>query len=609
MFVDKFPVTVRPRHNADLDCLDLTALIRQEPLGLETMTGAHPGTQPVLRLYLAGPMRVTDGQGKKLVIRGRKAQAILALTALAPQMQRSRVWLRDKLWSQSDESRSSTSLRQSLFELRRDLGPRAQDALDIDTDRVGLSAEHVWVDVTEMQRDAALFARMGLSEETELLEGFDISDPEFEEWLQTARFDWADMAGSLAAMRPARLLMHGTGQGLSAAQLRLALMRGVVQGGDELTHHLSDFLTERIIDNIRELMPLQVIDLRSRTAPIEDLAESAEAELFCRMRVLTVGRNVTLTFFVYRSSRLAIEWSQSIQCTLDDLHQAESLLLMGFIAQNTDRLARTLLSHIPEEQEDTMPLRAGYAAMNLLFRLEDTALDKAMALIEKTEDAGAKTGATHSLTAGLRAYAASFAVGENLGTLNAEDSQRLHQLISAKLDDNPFNAITLSCLGHVIGYVFQEHDLAGKVLQRAVALNPSQAFAWDHLALHKLYTGDYDTALRHARRATQLGAFSPISYSYDTTLAMAASLAGDYSRAIIAGRRALQKQPRYKAALRYLMVAHSAAGQRAAAEDTRDRLLRLDPDFIDPQVQQRRFGLRETAETHALLRNLRNLME
>ena len=609
MFVDKFPVTVRPRHNADLDCLDLTALIRQEPLGLETMTGAHPGTQPVLRLYLAGPMRVTDGQGKKLVIRGRKAQAILALTALAPQMQRSRVWLRDKLWSQSDESRSSTSLRQSLFELRRDLGPRAQDALDIDTDRIGLSAEHVWVDVTEMQRDAALFARMGLSEETELLEGFDISDPEFEEWLQTARFDWADMAGSLAAMRPARLLMHGTGQGLSAAQLRLALMRGVVQGGDELTHHLSDFLTERIIDNIRELMPLQVIDLRSRTAPIEDLAESAEAELFCRMRVLTVGRNVTLTFFVYRSSRLAIEWSQSIQCTLDDLHQAESLLLMGFIAQNTDRLARTLLSHIPEEQEDTMPLRAGYAAMNLLFRLEDTALDKAMALIEKTEDAGAKTGATHSLTAGLRAYAASFAVGENLGTLNAEDSQRLHQLISAKLDDNPFNAITLSCLGHVIGYVFQEHDLAGKVLQRAVALNPSQAFAWDHLALHKLYTGDYDTALRHARRATQLGAFSPISYSYDTTLAMAASLAGDYSRAIIAGRRALQKQPRYKAALRYLMVAHSAAGQRAAAEDTRDRLLRLDPDFIDPQVQQRRFGLRETAETHALLRNLRNLME
>ncbi len=609
MFVDKFPVTVRPRHNADLDCLDLTALIRQEPLGLETMTGAHPGTQPVLRLYLAGPMRVTDGQGKKLVIRGRKAQAILALTALAPQMQRSRVWLRDKLWSQSDESRSSTSLRQSLFELRRDLGPRAQDALDIDTDRVGLSAEHVWVDVTEMQRDAALFARMGLSEETELLEGFDISDPEFEEWLQTARFDWADMAGSLAAMRPARLLMHGTGQGLSAAQLRLALMRGVVQGGDELTQHLSDFLTERIIDNIRELMPLQVIDLRSRTAPIEDLAESAEAELFCRMRVLTVGRNVTLTFFVYRSSRLAIEWSQSIQCTLDDLHQAESLLLMGFIAQNTDRLARTLLSHIPEEQEDTMPLRAGYAAMNLLFRLEDTALDKAMALIEKTEDAGAKTGATHSLTAGLRAYAASFAVGENLGTLNAEDSQRLHQLISAKLDDNPFNAITLSCLGHVIGYVFQEHDLAGKVLQRAVALNPSQAFAWDHLALHKLYTGDYDTALRHARRATQLGAFSPISYSYDTTLAMAASLAGDYSRAIIAGRRALQKQPRYKAALRYLMVAHSAAGQRAAAEDTRDRLLRLDPDFIDPQVQQRRFGLRETAETHALLRNLRNLME
>ena len=584
-------------------------MIRKDPLGQEKMTGARPGSEHLLQLHLAGPMRVTDGQGKKLVIRGRKAQAILALTALAPQMQRSRVWLRDKLWSQSDESRSSTSLRQSLFELRRDLGPNAQNALDIDADRVGLKPEHVWVDMTEVQRDPALFARMGLSEETELLEGFDIGDPEFEEWLQTARFEWADMAGSLAAMRPARLVLHGTGQTLPAAPLRLALMRGVVQGGGDLIHHLSDFLTERIIDNIRELMPLQVIDLRSRTAPIEDLAESAEAELFCRMRVLSVGRNVTLTFFVYRSSRLAIEWSQSIQCTLEELHQAESLLMMGFIAQNTDRLARTLLSHVPEQQDENAPLRAGYTAMNLLFRLEDDALGHAMALIEKAENAAPATGAAHSLTAGLRAYAASFAVGENLGTLSADDSQRLHQLINEKLDDNPFNAITLSCLGHVIGYVFQEHDLAGKVLERAVALNPSQAFAWDHLALHKLYTGDYATALRHASRATQLGGFSPISYSYDTTLAMAATMAGDYSRAVIAGRSALQKQPRYKAALRYLMVAHSAIGQRKAAEDTRDRLLQLDPEFSDPQVQLRRFGWRDAEETHPLLRNLRNLME
>lgn len=608
MYVEKFPVpkwlgaATQYHFDDHPDCLQI------DPLETPTMTGARSETSKILNLYLAGPMRVTDGQGQKLVIRGRKAQALLALTALAPQMHRTRVWLRDKLWSQSDETRSSTSLRQSLFELRRDLGPQAEEALDITTDTVGLNPARVWVDVTEVQRDAALFSRLGLSEETELLEGFDIGDPEFEDWLQAARFDWADTAEALAAVRPARLILSETGQ-KSSARLCLALMRGVVQGGDEMTHHLSDFLTERIVDNIRELMPVHVIDLRSRTAAIEDLAESAEAEFFCRMRVLSIRQNVTLTFFVYRSSQLAIEWSQSIQCSLEELQQADSMLMQGFVAQNTDRLAKTLLSHIPASSDETVALRAGHTAMNLLFRLDDDALGQAMALLDKAEAANLTNGVAHSLTAGLRAYAASFAVGENLGSLGLDERQRLHQLINTQLDNNPFNAITLACLGHVIGYVFQEHDLAGKVLERAVALNPSQAFAWDHLALHKLYTGDYDAALRHAQRATQLGAFSPISYSYDTTLAMAATLSGDFARATIAGRSALQKQPRYKAALRYLMVAQSATGQRAAAEETRTRLLQLDPDFADPQVQLIRFGLRDTPESHPLLRNLKPLME
>lgn len=608
MFVEKFPVPKSLGTSAQYNFDDLSDCLHIDPLEANAMTGARPETSHILHLYLAGPMRVTDGQGQKLVIRGRKAQALLALTALAPQMHRTRVWLRDKLWSQSDETRSSTSLRQSLFELRRDLGAQAEGALDITADTVGLNAGRVWVDVTEVQRDAALFSRLGLSEETELLEGFDIGDPEFEDWLQAARFDWADTAEALAAVRPSRLFLSDSGQVIST-RLCLALMRGVVQGGDEMSHHLSDFLTERIVDNIRELMPVQVIDLRSRTAAIEDLAESAEAEFFCRMRVLSIGRNVTLTFFVYRSSQLAIEWSQSIQCSLEELQHSDSLLMQGFVAQNTDRLAKTLLSHIPAAGDETVALRAGHTAMNLLFRLDDDALGQAMTLLDKAEAANMSNGAAHSLTAGLRAYAASFAVGENLGNLGMDERQRLHHLINTQLDDNPFNAITLACLGHVIGYVFQEHDLAGKVLERAVALNPSQAFAWDHLALHKLYTGDYDAALRHAQRATQLGAFSPISYSYDTTLAMAATLSGDYARATLAGRSALQKQPRYKAALRYLMVAQSASGQRVAAEETRTRLLQLDPDFADPQVQLMRFGLRDASESHRLLRNLKPLME
>ena len=570
----------------------------------------QPSGTPALNLYLLGPMRITDGKSQKIVVRGRKAQALLALTALGPQMQRSRVWLRDKLWSSADEARSSTSLRQSLFELRRDLGAVGQIVLEVTPETVALRPDRVWVDFTALQGDASLFRKLGLSEDSEFLEGFDIGDPEFEDWLQSMRFDWADQAEALAASQPA--LRHIPTPGAVACHttpLRLGLMRSVVNGADETSAHLSDQLLEQIIGNLRELMPLRVLDLRSRSAAIEDVAESAEAEFFVRMRVLCVGRNVTLTFFVYRASQLALEWSQAIQCSLAELQDSDSLLLLGFVAQNVDRLSRSLQTSFSFQEKELSPQMAGHAAMSMLFRLEDDAMERAIALLDRADGVTLDGLAPHSLPTALRAYAASFSVGENVGLLDQTDRQRLHQLVNAQLVDNPFNSISLACLGHVIGYVFGEHELAGKVLERAVAQNPAQAFAWDHLALHKLYTGDYDTAMRYALKATQLGAFSPISYSYDTTLAMSATLAGDYTRATLAGRSALQKQPRFKAAMRYLMVAQSANGQRDAAEATRGRLLQLDPDFIDPEIQRLRFGLQTARDDHPVLRLLKPLME
>lgn len=563
-----------------------------------------------LNLYLLGPMRVSDAQGRKIVVRGRKAQAILALTACGPQMQRSRVWLRDKLWSNSTEARSSTSLRQSLFELRRDLGAAGNSALEITADSVALNADLTWVDCLSLQRDSALFQQLGLSEDTDFLEGLDIGDPEFEGWLQSMRLDWADQAEALATLQPAaRLICPDGTEARRLTPLRLGLMASIVHGADDLSAHLSDQLLERIIGNLREVMPVRVLDLRSRTAPIEELAESAEAEFFIRMRVLCVGRNMTLTFFLYRAAHMAIEWSQSTQCAIEELLEADSLLLLGFAAQTVDRLCRTLQTSFGPQDKQNAPQVAGFAAMNMLFRLEDDALDRAMTLLSEADSTTLDGLAPHSLPSALRAYAASFAVGENIGLLESADLQRLHKLVDAQLEDNPFNAISLACLGHVIGYVFGEHELAGKVLERAVAQNPAQAFAWDHLALHKLYTGDYDTALNYAQRATRLGAYSPISYSYDTTLAMAATMAGDYARATLAGRSALQKQPRFKAAMRYLMVAQSATGQRAAAEETRDRLLRLDPVFADPEIQRLRFGLQTSKGSHPVLRLLKPLME
>lgn len=575
--------------------------------GTRAMTSVRdPDGPPALRLYVLGAFCLRDAQDRTIVVRSRKAQAMLAMLALSPRGARSRVWLRDKLWSGSDEKRSSTCLRQTLFELRRDLGALADSALRVNSHEIALHAHRVWIDHAAVQSDPAAFHRLGLGIDCELLEGFDIGDPEFEDWLTLERSAWADRAEELAqapADLPMRLPPDGGGvvEAPEPPVASLAILRTILHGGDALSAPLADRVIEGIATGLSELSAVDVLDLRDHAAEIETLVKSARTEFYCRLRMLRVGDNVTLTLLVHRVSRMALEWSQSIQCRMDELIGFDGLILQGFVAQCTDRLSQTLMQHAGSGTAGKTSLRSGYAALNLIFRLEPEALEHARVVLEGRE------GEDDAVLDGLRAYLASFSVGENLGTLTESGRAELYRLGSARLQATPFNSVALACFGHVLGYIFQEHAAAAQLLERAVQLNPAQPFAWDHFALHKLYAGDYAAARAASERAVALGAYSPIAYTYETTLAMAATLQGDYDRAVQAGKRALQKQPRFNATQRYLMVAHAARGDREEAEALRDGLIRLDPDIRHADVREARFGRRILRDNTAFVAQIDRL--
>lgn len=577
------------------------------PAGARRLTTNRQGpNSAMLRLHVLGPFQLCDSANRPIQVRSRKAQALLALLAISPRGERTRVWLRDKLWSLSDERKSSTNLRQILFELRRDIGPLADRALDFGPQTISFRPGRVWIDRLAVDEDPSLFAALGLNDMTELLEGMDIGDPEFEDWLSLERGLWADRAERL--MLEAETVSARARSGQMAPvesqpthRISLALMKSVLHGSDNLGTHLADRVVESIANSIREFQPVRILDLRDQSGSLEDLLASANTEFYCRLRLLRIGENVTLTFFLHRVSRMALEWSQSIQCRIDDLISYDGQIIQGFVAQNVDRLVRTLLENIPEDTESEIA-RSGYAAMNLIFRMTDDALGQAITMLDHP------AMGRSPLHAALRSYIASFHVGDNIGPYTEEAREYLRKDIASRLAPTPFNSIALASLGHVMGYVFHEFEASRALLEQAIRLNPSQAFAWDHYALNKIYTGDFKAAQMAAERASFLGAYSPISFSYETTLAMASTLAGDFDRAVVAGRRALQVQPRSNAALRYLMIAHSARGDRAQAETVRDQLLSLDPNFTDPEVQELRFGSRLVRAAGPISTELRKLL-
>lgn len=564
-------------------------------------------TSPAIaKLFLLGPMGLIDANGNSITPRGKKSQGLLALLALAPRRERTRVWIRDKLWSESDEHKSSTSLRQVIFELRRELGPIANDILKVDRHTIGLRAQAVWIDYWAVQDDPHLLEELGVQADVDLLEGTDVRDDEFEDWLLLERQLWHEKSDKLfkicaeSAPPPNLPVLPKFPVSKMALEqcLSIAFLPSIQQGCDHATLHLADYILEGVAKNLRELQPLEIYDLRDARAHSDGLLGACDTEYCIRVRTLQIGNSLTLTFFFHHAARMTLEWSQSIQVDVEDAAKLDGTLISGFITQNVDRLARSMLA---KRDCTTLgpkaPIMAGYAALNMMFRLDEKALVNAEGLLSRTHE-----GAPNSLYQALLIYSSSFKVGENLGSLDKSAAKDVRDLARLAQYDNPFNSISLAGMGHTLGYVFQDHTSAGHLLEKALNLNKNQAFVWDHYALHNLYTGNFEVAHKAAKRAVSLGHYSPISYSYDTTLAMTATMLGDHRLAIHSSKVALRKQPRFTAAMRYLLYNLTALDQEDDAQQVLKNLLAVDPAFADPDIQRQRFRLTQTGEENNIIK-------
>jgi hypothetical protein len=131
-------------------------------------------------IRLIGQFQVQDETGADRTPRGAKARAILALLCQTPDHCRPRRWLEMRLWSDRGQEQASGSLRQALTELRKALGPLA-DNLHSDRDCVSLGGF-----ATDLDQDPD-GVRQAMSHGREFLEGIDIIDAAFCEWLAEER--------------------------------------------------------------------------------------------------------------------------------------------------------------------------------------------------------------------------------------------------------------------------------------------------------------------------------------------------------------------------------------------------------------------------------------
>jgi DNA-binding SARP family transcriptional activator/tetratricopeptide (TPR) repeat protein len=161
--------------------------------------------------------------GARLSIPSRKSQALLAYVAIRPGQFHSRDHLATLLWEGADEVRARQSLRQTLSSLRRAL-PRTRLPV-LRTARDGLALNPaIEVDVRRFERLASRTQPASLQQALalyrgDLLAGFRLQEPLFDEWLRGER----ERLRTLAADALERLSTHQVSRALIDATLQTGL--------------------------------------------------------------------------------------------------------------------------------------------------------------------------------------------------------------------------------------------------------------------------------------------------------------------------------------------------------------------------------------------------
>ena len=135
----------------------------------------------------------------------------------------------------------------------------------------------------------------------------------------------------------------------------------------------------------------------------------------------------------------------------------------------------------------------------------------------------------------------------------------------------------LTICGLVAGYLDKDLDTAIDFLERALAINPSEASAWVWSTAAYAWRGDGEEAVRRSERAIALSPLDPRMYTFTSIAGTAHAVAGRYGEAAAFCRQSLRLNRMFASSHRILAISLALDGDCAGARDAARELLALEP--------------------------------
>ncbi|MGY4294706.1 tetratricopeptide (TPR) repeat protein [Bradyrhizobium sp. i1.4.4] len=272
----------------------------------------------------------------------------------------------------------------------------------------------------------------------------------------------------------------------------------------------------------------------------------------------------------------SVVWAEKYDTDLADVFEVQDEIAIGVVEKIAAYVRRAEIKRALRKPPKSLNaydylLRA----LELLYKFDFASFSRAKGLLEKASEEDPEYAAPYAFAAKWH----NFKIAEGWSSDFDADSADVIRLSNCAIERDPQNALALAIQGHGKSMFFRDYDSGLDLCERALAISPSNSWAWVFGSGTPGFIGDASTGIARAERAIRLSPLGQQAFFNFCLLGQNHYLNGTFDDAIRWSKKSLTLSPRFGNAARVLAASLVAVGRLEEARQVSQHHKNILPGF------------------------------
>lgn len=333
------------------------------------------------------------------------------------------------------------------------------------------------------------------------------------------------------------------------------------------------------LSNIPELLVVSrgsTMAFRRRVVDPLKVGEKLGVRYLVSGRVRRSGNRIRLSVELMDVATASVMWAEKYDTSAEEVFELQDEIAINIVGKIVTYIRRTEVKQAMRKPPQNLNAYDHLLrALDLLYRFDFANFSRARTLLEKAREEDDAYAAPYAFSAKWHI----FNIAEGWSSDVDADAAEMIRLSNCAIERDPSNALALAIQGHGRSMFFREYDAALDLFDRALAISPSNSWAWVLSSGTYGFIGDAPSGIARAERAMRLSPLDQQAFFNLCLLGQNHYLNGTFEDAIRWSRKSLNLKPRFGNAARVLAASLVAIGRADEAMQVSLHHKRILPRF------------------------------